>query len=130
MLTENVPVFLTVEEAARVLRICRTAAYQQAHRWLDTDGREGLPVRKLGSSLRVPTAEFAEHFGVRVEDIRAALTIEPRKLSTDASQDVPVLDSDPVALGPRPAPPRRACHSAAERHCRLVRVTSDLPRPG
>ncbi len=89
MLTENVPVFLTVEEAARVLRICRTAAYQQAHRWLDTDGREGLPVRKLGSSLRVPTAEFAEHFGVRVEDIRAALTIEPRKLSTDASQDVP-----------------------------------------
>ncbi|MDQ6783441.1 MAG: helix-turn-helix domain-containing protein [Actinomycetota bacterium] len=79
------PVFLTVEEAARILRICRTAAYQQAHRWLDTDGREGLPVRKLGSSLRVPTAEFAERFGVRVADIAAALTTDARKVG---SQDV------------------------------------------
>ncbi len=88
MVTAGVPVFLTVEEAARILRICRTAAYQQAHRWLDTDGREGLPVRKLGSSLRVPTAEFAERFGVRVADIAAALTTDARKVSKVGSQDV------------------------------------------
>jgi hypothetical protein len=31
----------------------RTAAYQEAHRWLET-GTEGLPVTWVGGSLRVP----------------------------------------------------------------------------
>jgi len=38
MRTPVVPDFLTVEEAARILRIGRTAAYIQANRWLDTAG--------------------------------------------------------------------------------------------
>lgn len=45
---------LTVEEAARVLRIGRSAAYEQARRYLSTNGGEGLPVLRLGRSLRVP----------------------------------------------------------------------------
>lgn len=53
MATAEVPDFLTVEEAGRVLRIGRTAAYQQAHLWLDTSS-EGLPVMWVGGSLRVP----------------------------------------------------------------------------
>ncbi len=48
--------FLTVEEAARVLRIGRTAAYALARIWRETDGREGLPVVPFGRLLRVPRA--------------------------------------------------------------------------
>jgi excisionase family DNA binding protein len=45
---------LTIEEAAQVLRIGRTAAYEAARRWLATGGAEGLPVVRLGRRLRVP----------------------------------------------------------------------------
>jgi Helix-turn-helix domain len=46
--------FLTVEEAARVLRISRTSAYLLAQRWCHTRGQSGLPVQRLGRLLRVP----------------------------------------------------------------------------
>jgi hypothetical protein len=48
------PDFLTVEEAARVLRIGRTAAYLAAKRYRNTDGADGLPVVAIRGSLRVP----------------------------------------------------------------------------
>ena len=54
--TPGLPRFLTVEEAAVVLRIGRTSAYELARRWLATGGREGLPVIRLGRTLRVPRA--------------------------------------------------------------------------
>lgn len=54
------PEVLTVAEAASVLRIGRTAAYQLARRWRETDGREGLPVVSLGRLLRVPRAALDE----------------------------------------------------------------------
>lgn len=50
------PKVLTVEEAAAVLRIGRNSAYTLARRWLATNGAEGLPVVKLGRTLRVPRA--------------------------------------------------------------------------
>lgn len=53
---EDLPEVLTVEEAARVLRIGRGAAYELARQWRATEGREGLPVVRLGRSLRVPRA--------------------------------------------------------------------------
>ena len=68
MATAEVPDFLTVEEAARVLRIGRTTAYQQAHRWLDT-GSEGLPVVWVGGSLRVPLTQLEQHYNIRVTAI-------------------------------------------------------------
>jgi excisionase family DNA binding protein len=49
-------VFLRVEEAAQVLRISRTSAYALTRRFLDTDGREGLPAVRIGRSVRVPAA--------------------------------------------------------------------------
>lgn len=48
------PEVLTVEEAAAILRISRNSAYALARRWLATKGAEGLPVVKLGRTLRVP----------------------------------------------------------------------------
>jgi hypothetical protein len=50
------PDFLTVEEAAEILRIGRTLAYQQAARYEATGGAEGLPVIRIGRLLRVPRA--------------------------------------------------------------------------
>jgi hypothetical protein len=57
------PDFLTVEEAARVVRIGRTSAYELARRYLDTDGAEGLPVVRFGRQLRVPRCRLEETLG-------------------------------------------------------------------
>ena len=48
-----VPDLLTIEEAAAVLRIGRTTAYELANRDLATGGSEGLGVVRVGRLLRV-----------------------------------------------------------------------------
>ena len=48
------PLLHTVEEAAGVLRIGRTLAYELARRYEASGGVAGLPVIRLGSCLRVP----------------------------------------------------------------------------
>ena len=45
---------LTVEEAAQILRIGRTFAYQQARLYLETGGVAGIPVVQIGGCFRVP----------------------------------------------------------------------------
>jgi hypothetical protein len=47
-LPQDLPPFLTIEEAARLLRIGRTTAYLQARLFHETGGREGLPNVCLG----------------------------------------------------------------------------------
>jgi hypothetical protein len=53
---DDLPEFLTVAEAAAVLRISRTSAYLLTQRWRFTRGQEGLPVKQLGRLLRIPRA--------------------------------------------------------------------------
>lgn len=67
------PLLLTVSEAADELRIGRTLAYQLARRYLASDEREGLPVIRVGSNLRVPRWALLEllHTG-RVVSLRNA----------------------------------------------------------
>jgi excisionase family DNA binding protein len=55
---DELPEVLTIEEAAKVLRIGRGAAYALARQYLATDRRHGLPVVRLGRSLRVPRAKL------------------------------------------------------------------------
>ena len=57
------PDLLTVEEAARVLRIGRTSAYALACRYLRSNGAEGIPVRRVGHLLRVPRHGLEELVG-------------------------------------------------------------------
>ena len=45
---------LTIEEAAAVLRIGRSLAYQLAREYEATGGTSGLPVIRVGGCLRVP----------------------------------------------------------------------------
>ncbi len=68
----ELPEVLTIEEAAKVLRIGRGAAYALARQYLATEGREGLPVVRLGRSLRVPRAGLLRLLEVDVEPGRAA----------------------------------------------------------
>ena len=69
---EDLPEVLTVEEAAKILRIGRGAAYDLARRWRVTNGREGLPVISFGRSLRVPRAALLSLLDVQVERGSAA----------------------------------------------------------
>lgn len=50
----GLPMMLKVEEAAAVLRIARSTAYELATTYLDSGGATGLPVLRVGSVLRVP----------------------------------------------------------------------------
>ena len=57
LLLDDLPDFLTIEEAARILRIGRGQAYQLARVWRATGGAEGLPNVEIGTKTkRVPKA--------------------------------------------------------------------------
>jgi excisionase family DNA binding protein len=57
------PDFLTVEQAAAILRIGRTLAYELARRYLASGGTEGFPVIRVGHQLRVPRARLEQWLG-------------------------------------------------------------------
>ena len=48
--------FLGVREAAAVLGISNSAAYELANAWLATEGRTGLPAVRMGRRILVPRA--------------------------------------------------------------------------
>jgi len=62
---EAVPEFLTVEEAARVMRIGRTKAYALTRQWRATGGKTGMPVVDIGV-LRVPRRQLEKLLGVEI----------------------------------------------------------------
>lgn len=51
---EDLPLFLTVEQAAAVLQIGRSKAYELTVEWERTGGKSGLPFVRWGSLKRVP----------------------------------------------------------------------------
>lgn len=59
----DLPDFLTVEEAARVLRIGRNAAYEQTRLFEETGGQKGIPVIRVGRLMRVPRAALERWSG-------------------------------------------------------------------
>lgn len=51
---DNLPDMLRVDEAAIVLRISRSRAYDEVAAYQRTGGAEGLPSIRIGRCLRVP----------------------------------------------------------------------------
>jgi hypothetical protein len=52
--TSNAPAVLKISEVIIVMRISRTAAYEGARNFLDTDGADGIPCVRVGRSIRFP----------------------------------------------------------------------------
>jgi hypothetical protein len=103
------PAFLTVEEAAAVLRIGRTAAYLLARRWEDTAGAEGLPVLRFGRLLRVPVRELER---------LAAGTID-----LTAESPPPLVREELHARASEPGPTRRQTSARPRRKTDLAQTS-------
>lgn len=50
----ELPRFLTVEQAAKVLQLGRSKTYQLTVEWDRTDGRSGIPFVWFGNQKRIP----------------------------------------------------------------------------
>jgi excisionase family DNA binding protein len=53
---DDLPPFMTVEQAAKVLQIGRSKAYELTVEWERTGGKSGLPYVRCGWRKRVPRA--------------------------------------------------------------------------
>jgi Helix-turn-helix domain len=103
---DEYPLLLTIEEAAAVLRIGRSLAYELARLYESSDGRDGLPVLRVGALLRVPRWALAELISTgRV--VRLADLVEP---DSSASQ-VALPEAESSAARPAPSRARRAVES-------------------
>src|SRR5438552_6178274 len=82
------PDFLTVEEAARVLRIGRTAAYLAAKRYRETGGADGLPVVAIRGTLRVPRRLLEKMAGgpIGADEPAAVTSLDERRTSPPVSR--------------------------------------------
>lgn len=89
---KQAPTFLTVEEAAAVLRIGRTAAYALSRQWRATGGSEGLPVVRVGRLLRVPVHELERIAGGAIDHA------EP------IPADLPAVEPEPPRTMAQPEP--------------------------
>lgn len=62
MSLDEFPDFLTIEEAAKILRIGRGQAYELARRWRVSGGAEGLPNVEIGTKTkRVPKSAIVRY---------------------------------------------------------------------
>ena len=66
---ESVPDLLTVAEAARILRIGKTRAYDMAKQHQVTGGATGLPVVKVGKLLRFHGSGLEAFMGTAITAI-------------------------------------------------------------
>ena len=105
------PDLLTIEEAARVLRIGRTKAYAMGQEYRATNARSGMKVIEVGGQLRVPRAWLEDKLGAPV------LSIPPVPGSsngngqgTEEEPKVPVdipQPTDEPTPSPAPTPTRK-----------------------
>jgi hypothetical protein len=62
-LSTRPPDFLTLEEAAAVLRVGRSTAYREANAFEASGGKTGIPVIRYGKLFRVPRCRLEEQLG-------------------------------------------------------------------
>jgi hypothetical protein len=93
---------LTVEEAARLLRIGRTKAYALAREYRRTGGRSGLPVVDFGDVLRVPLVRLEALIGGSLDG--TPTTVDPGPVT---AVEMDVLRSPEATDSSTPSPPSR-----------------------
>ena len=73
------PDFLTLDEAAAVLRVGRSTAYREANAFERSGGQTGIPVVRYGKLFRVPRCRLEEQLGGPITwPLPAAIAVEPR----------------------------------------------------
>ncbi len=101
------PDLLTVDEAAAILRIGRTKAYDLARRWRVTNGAAGLPVLDFGNVLRVPRHALEAMVGGELHPPAAT----PRVIGNERADDRAQPEADEllptIVSHPRRRPARR-----------------------
>ena len=97
MTSPELPDLLTVEEAARLIRVGRTKAYAMAYEWRATDGRSGLPVVDFGHVLRVPRQALERLLGVELHAVAPSPrpTAAPTSAPTDRAAVRPATRTRP-----------------------------------
>ena len=100
--SDRLPPLLTVEEAAKVLRIGRTKAYALAQEWRSTGGQSGLPVVDFGHVLRVPLCQLEQLVGGELTAPTDSVAVPPPA----AVEPLPAVRADETS--PPPEPRRRA----------------------
>lgn len=110
----GLPDLLTVEEAARVLRVGRTKAYAMTVEWRRTHGKTGLPVVDFGNALRVPRCQLEAIVGgpiTSLEDtptppeVEAPLASDRASGGTSPASCPPAISDVSADTGPRPNAP-------------------------
>ena len=81
MNTEKGPVLLTVMQAAWVLGIRRTKAYDMTREWRATGGKRGMKVIEVGGQLRVPRVWLEELIGAPIDYVP-----DPSKLAESSKR--------------------------------------------
>lgn len=108
--TDAPPDTLTVEEAARIVRIGRSTAYKLVKEYEETGGASGLPMKWVGCQRRVPRLLLEEFLGGPITwPIPDAPAVDTP--ANNAPADV-TAEPDPTQL---PAPIPLATRRRAER---------------
>lgn len=97
---------VSVVEAADLLGIGRTKAYDMTREWRANGGESGLPVIDCSNTLRVPLHPLAEMLGVEVSHLVAVLrdaTAPEPSAAESAASAAPPAPAAPSTLEPVPA---------------------------
>lgn len=57
---DDLPAFLTVEQAAKALQLGRSKTYELTVEWERTGGDRGLPFVRFGAQKRIPRAALVQ----------------------------------------------------------------------
>ena len=91
---------VSVVEAADLLGVGRTKAYDMTREWRANGGESGLPVIDCSNTLRVPLHPLAEMLGVEVSHLvavlRDATAAEPSPAESAVSAEPPAPAAPPV----------------------------------
>jgi hypothetical protein len=112
---------LSVEEAAGLLGVGRTKAYDMSREWRATGGEWGLPVIDCRNTLRVPLHPLAEMLGVAVSHLLAVL----RDVPTEERTPEPTQTAEPVAKPTPKAEPIPTAPPKATRNRRKPAIPSN-----